>query len=381
MADFSAATVPDWGGSPADLIEDLGTVLAARYGEAEQQMIAEVSRRLAERLDDDGTALVADRARVLGELRRMGQGIAADLADPEFADAVINIASVEGRAAALRRMGIGVPTGGAALTGTSANAAGQIALDLFSSLDQMSLRITRWMPDVYQRLVSQLAPQVVLGTRTITQVQRATAEQFLARGVTGFTDTAGRDWKIGTYAEMATRTTVNRAWQAANIDAQQEQGINLVTIVIGLDACKVCAAHAGRVWSTDGTPAGTYRLEHAAEDRFVDVEVAGTLDQARAGGWNHPNCRCVVVAYLPGLRITGSAHDPERERARDELRRLERRVRDLKRREAAAFDDVSKARYRARIRNAQRDIRDHVTDTGIMRKPYREQLAYSDGQR
>src|SRR5690606_17580412 len=151
--------------------------------------------------------------------------------------------------------------------------------------------------------------------------------------------------------------------------------------VIGSSACSVCASHAGRVWSTDGRPAGVYPMPHLTDDRTVDVVVAGPLSAAIANGWRHPNCRCTTVPYQPGGAMQpATVHSPEAEAARDRLRELERRVRDLKRREAAAFDDVTKADMRRRIRRAQRDIRAHVDETGIGRSNYREQLSFSDGR-
>lgn len=365
-----------------DVVENLGASMAARYAEAEERMIERVARLAAAGIDADEFPDVADRLRILRELRAEGARIAEQLADPDEVRRIIGIAEAEGRQAALEQLAIGRQRPNlSGITGTSDRAVGALTLDLASGLDNMSARITRWMPDAYQQVVSLVAPQVLAGVVTITQAQRQAAQRFLARGVTGFTDRAGRNWRIGTYAEMATRTAVHRAWTDANVGAMRDQaGIALVQIVIGLDACSVCAAHAGRVWSTDGTPAGTYTRPHAATGEPVTVTVAGTLDQARASGWDHPNCRCTVVGYFPGLTVpSASTHDPQAEADRDRLRELERRVRDLKRREAAAFDDITRQQLRRRIRGAQADIREHVATTGQVRKPYREQLGFSDG--
>lgn len=368
-------------GSAADVIEDLGAAMAQRYAEAEQQMIERIAT-LARQAIDIPPDLV-ERARVLHDLRLEGERIAAELRDPVFVNEIVATAAADGEQAAIARLGIGGridTTSG--ITGTAANAIGQIALDLTNSLDQMSGRITRYMPDAYQKVISLVAPQVILGIDTLAQAQQRAAEQFLAQGVQGFTDTAGRQWRIGTYSEMATRTTVNRAWMDANIGAQQANGINLVSIIIGANACKACAQVSGKIYSTDGTPAGDYTIPSAIGDGTVTVTVAGTLDDARSRGWNHPNCRCVPVAYFAGLPIAqGSTYSPKGEKDRDRQRALERRVRDLKRHEAAALDDVTARRYAQLIKQAQADIRDHVAETGQIRRNYREQLAFSDGTR
>lgn len=366
--------------TPAEVIEALGAEIATRYAAAEERMMRRIRDLAVEALEDMPD--LGERLKTIAALRLEGARIAEELRDPRVVAQIMAIAQADGEAAAVASLGITIPDGAIpTISEGSARVVAQLALDLSNDLDDMTLRITRWMPDIYQRIISMISPSVLLGVDTLRQAERAATEAFLARGVHGFQDQAGRLWRIGTYAEMATRTAVSRAWDAAAIDRMQGVGINLVSIIVGAGACKACAQHSGRVYSTDGTPAGTYTLENPITGETVQVTVAGTLDSARATGWKHPNCRCVVVAYLPGLSIAeGSTYDPEREAARDRLRQLERRVRDLKRKESAAFDDVTRARYRGRIREAQGGIREFVADSGLLRRPYREQLSFSDGR-
>lgn len=363
------------------LIESLGGEMLARYSEAEDKLIRLVASYSADLFDDPQSTAAASlaRFRVIADLRRQSAAIAQQLRDPEFVARILAVAASEGQQAAAVRLGQTVAAG-SAITPTAAHALAASVLDLTNRLDDMTLRISRWAPDAYQRVVSMATASVVLGTDTLQQAQRTAAQRFLARGITGFTDTAGRNWRIGSYAEMATRTSVNRSWMNANIDQQQSSGISLCTIVAGAGACNACASHAGKVYSTDGTPGGSYTLTDPS-GKQVQVDVAGTLDEARGNGWNHPNCRCVVVAYLPGLSIpTGTTYDPQAEADRDRLRSLERDVRDLKRRDAASFDDMESQRIRRAIRVKQAQIRDHVEATGLNRRRYREQLGFSDGR-
>lgn len=370
--------------TPADLFDDLGASIAQRYAEAEQTMIdriAKLGARGYKKLPD-----LEERRRTLAALRKEGESLAARLRDPQYIARLTAIASEQGQAAAIAHLtsvfgaqGIKTASG---ITGTAANAIGQITLDLTNRLDQMSERITRWMPDAYQKVISLVTPQTIAGVLTIQQAQKSAAESFIARGVRGFTDAAGKEWRIGTYAEMATRTSVNRAWMDANIYAmQQNADLHLVSIIIGANACAKCARHGGKIYATDGRSAGNYTLPSAVGGPSVTIHVAGSLAQARAQGWNHPNCRCVVVAYIPGLPVAkGSTYSAEKEQDRDRLRALERRVRDLKRKESAAFDDVTRRRYTNAVKRAQGDIRAHVRETGILRRNYREQLSFSDGK-
>lgn len=366
--------------SLADLIEQWGAEMGARYEAAELTMIERVAKYAAR--DMNVPADMLNRMRVLDQLRQEGARIAAELRDPVFVQQIVDVAAREGEAAAVARLGHAAPTAGSGITPTAVQATAQIAADLTNRLDVMQSRITRWMPDAYQRVISMVTPNVTLGIQTIQQSQRQAAQMFLARGVTGFTDQSGAQWRIGSYSEMATRTSVNRAWQEANVYALGQANINLVTIVAAVDCCKFCADASGKVYSTDGTPGGIYTLADTLDPgKTHQVSVAGTLDEARSRGWNHPNCRCVVVGYFAGLSIpSGGAHDPAREKARDQLRSLERQKRDLKRREAASFDDITKQQLRGRVRGLDARIRQHVADTGVTRKPYREQLGFADGK-
>lgn len=371
-------------GNPADLIENLGADMAARYADAEQRMIERIARLVRQGLDDpEALEDLAERQRVYAELRREGERIARELADPDYVAELLTVAAEEGREAAVARLGIvGIATT-STVTPNAAAAVAAIALDLSSSLDDMGARIVRWMPDIYRRVISTLVGSAVLGAETARATQARAVEQFLSEGVGGFVDSAGRTWRIGTYSEMATRTAVARAWRGANEAAQLEAGLNLCTIAIGASACRSCAENAGKVFSLDGTPAGTYLLPHATEARAAQVVIAGTIEQARAGRhFTGPNCRCVQLAYFVGLPIPeGKAWDPAAEAARDRLRYLERKVRKWKRREAASLSDVGAAAARRKVKAAQAEIREHVARTGVTRKSYREQLHFSDGKR
>lgn len=367
----------------ASLIEEVGAFIAYRYGQVEEALIRQVASYV--RRDLETPPDVEARLRAVIALRADAERIAATLNTTEMANRVVALAAEEGEAAAVARLGY-LPVAGAAapIPATAAAATAQLALDLANNLDDMRDRIVRWAPDVYRRTVAYTSTDTLLGLSTIDQTRRRTVERLMSRGVTGFTDVRGREWKIGTYAEMATRTVTHRAWQDANIERiATSTGIQLHTIIRGVDSCKPCSRWGGKIVSTDGTPAGTYALEHATEDRLVEVTVAGTIDQARADGWDHPNCRCVVTAYMPGLSLPAeeSTYDPERERARERLRELERRVRKLKREEAASTTDTGAAALRRKQREVSAQIKAHTEGTGILRDRRREALAFSDGPR
>ena len=66
--------------------------------------------------------------------------------------------------------------------------------------------------------------------------------------------------------------------------------------------------------------------------------------------------------------------DPEDDAARQEQRRLERGIREWKRVEAAALDDLARARARAKVRDWQGRLTTHVDDNDLKRQRHREQI-------
>lgn len=379
--------------SPEEIIEELSLTLARTYRDAEDTLIREVAARairdmrLAAQLD---TADARARNRLLAELAayratsaRELQGEAVALVErlrrSGLAERIIEIAAREGEAAAVAQMGLAATHG--AVTGTASQATAMVALNLQNRLEILNQRITRYPQDAYQRITALYSPQTILGVTTSRQQQAAAVQRFLAEGIPAFTDRAGRRWTIGAYAEMAGRTSVNRAYNDAGVWRQQQSGLNLVTVVRGLDSCRKCAAWAGKILSTDGTPAGPVILPHQTEDRSVAVQVDGTVEGARAAGWGHPNCRCRLVPYMPGLTIpqADTTYDEAAEKERAEQRKLEREIRAAKRREASAMTDTDRAKAARDVRDAQADMREFIGRTGRKRASYREQLHFADG--
>lgn len=380
-----------------EIVDQLGAYLAGRYQAAESYLVGEISRRVAADMNSDSPAR---RLEAIRALRTAAEEVLAEIDGPAEARRIVDTATREGTAAAIEQLGFAqaATAGGnpppmlngqalpfaTGLTPSGAIAAAQIGLELSNALEDVRQRILRSTTDAYQETIARFAGERLLGVTTGRQSRTRAVADFLGQGLTGFTDRAGRDWRIGSYVEMASRTATNRAWISAHVTRWQGLGINLVSIVRGVDSCRPCAEWSGRILSTDGTPAGTVTLEHATTGDPVTLTIAGTLDDARAGGWNHPNCRCTLAPVFPGLSLPAddSTYDPDQERERERLRLLERRVRDAKRKEQVALgmgDDLAAAEFRREIRAGQSAIRDHVANTRQLRKPYREALSFADG--
>ena len=69
--------------------------------------------------------------------------------------------------------------------------------------------------------------------------------------MTAFTDKAGRNWSLHTYASMVTRTTSRQAEVLAVLTADPEH--DLYRISNHGTTCALCAPYEGRVYSKSGT--------------------------------------------------------------------------------------------------------------------------------
>lgn len=403
MAQF----LPDPAGYVADeLIEQLGAELAARYADAEDVLIREIAKRsyrdiaLQAALQEatltaeqrTGLQSAAARNRALAELSayraqtiRELQFLAVETVDKirraGYAQQIIDIAAREGEQAAAARLKMAkrLPQT-TALTGNASQAVASLTLDLSSRLEVLNQRITRYPQDAYQQVISFTASNTLLGTQTSRAAQQQAVQRFLAQGITGFVDKADRNWRIGSYAEMAGRTAVARAYNDAGIWRQQQSGLMLSVIVGSLDACKRCAPWIGKIVSTDGTT-GTVTLPHATEDTDVTVTIDGSLDDARGAGWGHPNDRCQCVAYLPGLSVPQAdfKYDEQADKDRTHQRELEVGIRAAKRSASVAGDDLAQRKADNKVKNLQSELRDFTARTGRPRANYREQLHFADG--
>lgn len=403
--------VPDPAGLPAhDLIEEMAAELAARFAGAEDELIRQVALRAYRDLRLQEIArtteagphltgllnralarnraladLAAHRAQTIRELQFLAAQITSKLNTKELALEVITLAWEEGEAAAAARLGLAKRLPGTnALVGTSSQASTMLVMDLTSRLEAMELRIARYPKDTYQRIISFTATNTLLGTTTSLRMQQASVQAFLAEGITGFVDNTkpvGRNWRIGSYAEMAGRTAVNRAYNDAGVWRMQQSGVNLVTVQGGLDSCERCAPWVGRILSTDGST-GTVEVQHATRNEHVMVTIAATLDAARAAGLGHPNCRHKWVAYMPGLSIpqAGQEYNAQAEKDRTRQREIERDIRKAKREQSVAGDRVSQQRAARKVRGKQLDMKNHLEATGRKRASFREQLSFADGK-
>jgi hypothetical protein len=339
-----------------DLALRLAKEVSEVYGQAVDELLSIVARRLARGIDQPGWA--ERKLMELVQLRNEAQAVLErlEVLGPEAAQRAIDTAWVAGGADAAADLGLT----GTLASRTHTRAVEALARETVDSLRASHLQILRRTTDAYRTVISQTAaPGVVTGSLTRRQAAQRALDRFADQGITGFVDRAGRRWQLDSYAEMATRTAVGRAQVAGTLDRFTEAGRDLVIVSDAPQECSLCRPWEGRILSITGATAGY-----------------PSVSAATSSGLLHANCRHSLSAYVPGLtRPMEHTADPEGDVARQEQRRLERGIRQWRRREAVAVDDRSRQVARAHRLEWEGKLSRHVQTNDLKRLRYRERPA------
>lgn len=178
----------------------------------------------------------------------------------------------------IKRAGLHVTRG---FGGIHQEAAQILAENTYQRLMGVADVIGRQANDIYRDLALENVRGTVVGYDTWRQVAKRYREQLAARGVTGFKDRAGRNWNMGSYTRMVARTTTMEAAVQGTTNRLAEQGHDLVLVSHHAEACELCLPWEGAVLSLTGRTPGY-----------------ATLDDAKAAGLFHPNCRHAIGLWI-----------------------------------------------------------------------------------
>ena len=165
------------------------------------------------------------------------------------------------------------------------NIAVQIASDsIYNRLEQQFFTVGRRVEDIYRNLALEHIRQTAIGAKSWQQGSRNYLNDLLKNGVTGFTDSAGRQWNMKTYTKMVIRTGVMETHLNATANRFVENKYDLIKISKHSNPCELCKPWEGEILSLTGKTEG-YK----------------TLEFAKSKGIFHPNCKHAYGAYLPEL--------------------------------------------------------------------------------
>lgn len=336
-----------------DLALRLAKATVDLYADSAQTMLEAVARRLARGIDEPNW----ETTKLLEQLRLRDEAAAVlerlQVLGPDAIEQAITEAYRTGSKTAASQLGVTATFG---MTNTRAVA--ELVSETVSAVQSTHVQILRSTQDVYRQVISETSSRVVTGTQTRRQAAQSALDRFANKGVTGFVDSAGRNWNLESYTEMAMRTSTGHAQIAGALDRFEDEGNDLVIVSDAPQECRKCRSWEGKVLSVSGRTPGY-----------------PTVADARADGLFHANCRHALNVYVKGLtrRMTHTA-DPEGDAARQEQRRLERGIRQWKRRSAVALDETAKRLADAKVREWQAALREHVKANNLKRLSYREQI-------
>lgn len=355
------------------------------YRAAEQAVLEQVTRRLAAGLDAPDWAV-----RRLGALSTLRTSIEKILNVVQRAGAVairtaLAAAYRAGSAAAL----FGIPRSlfprdpdtfrAPAVLGEVPRAAvlQNLAAALIEDIGERCQNVLRDVLDAYRQVIAQATAASVAGGITRREASQMAFARFVDRGLTSFADRRGRRWRLTSYVEMAVRTVTARAAVQGQTDRQQRIGLDLVLVSNVAQECERCRPYEGKILRIGPGPTGDVTVPHQITGEPVQIEISAVLANAVRAGFQHPNCRHSLRAYLPGVtkQPEGPTADPEGDLARQRQRAIERNIRRWKEREQAALTPEAKAGAKARVRKWQKKMRDHLAaNPDLKRLAYREAI-------
>lgn len=329
----------------------LAKAVSDTYSDATSRLLALIAERLAKGLDRPRWA--DERLAELIRLRRNAHRIVAAMQDHGTSE-VLRILEDAYRGGRL------IPLTSPGMTGTPQRAVAALAADTVRTLESTTPRILRWTEDTYRRVIADTIAPTVVGVTDRREAAARALDRFAAIGVDGFRDTAGRNWRLESYTEMATRTATGQAHLAGTLDRYTSEGRDLVIVSDSPEECSLCRPFEGNVLSISGAGGPT--------DLPAGIVYMGSLADARSRGLFHPNCTHRANAYTPGLTTPNpGTENPQGYEDRQRQRELERRVRESKRRVAALEplgDTTTLRRQQALLRQRRAALSQHVTETG-----------------
>lgn len=239
--------------------------------------------------------------------------------------------------------------------GLNRTPAQQATRDLRARLAALRGGVIRWVAGLWNRLAG----------ATYGPDPHATADRILqqaaVRGIVAVTDPSGRRWGLVPYVDQAVQHAAGGAAIDGFTDRLAEDSNDLVIVTESAHPCPLCTPWEHKVLSISGRDP---RRPSMAE--------------AREAGLFHPRCHHTIFRWSPGFTWPPNSthHEPGSYEAVQRQRDIERAIRQWKRREAAALDDVTKAKATAKVRAWQAELRRHLAAEGLKRSRQRERTDY-----
>jgi hypothetical protein len=331
------------------------------YADSEVKMMKIVADRLAKGLDSPSWA--DDKLAEITQLKKQMIGEVKDLSNQSNKTVMnaVETAYKNGSDSASQDLikGLVDTEIKTSFTGTNEKAVKALVGQATKIIQPTYFKILRDTQDDYRSVINEVIGAKVTEVVTRRQATQLALNKFADKGITSFTDKAGRNWSMSTYAEMATRTTSMNAALQGHIDRMLENDYDLIIISYHDGSCPLCGKWQGDVLSITGKTPGY-----------------STLSQAQGSGLFHPNCGHTLTAYFPGISTPpkNPKYDDTTYNALQKQRAIERKIRYWKKREAVAIDPQQQLKAKNQIGKWQKLQREHVKKYGLDRMYERESI-------
>lgn len=178
----------------------------------------------------------------------------------------------------------------------------ETALNFAQGITAISRNARRILDDTLKRQLNLIIAEGKLTGATRKEISRALQFRLQEEGIDSIRDRAGRNWSFENYTRMLARTKAVEARNQGLVNRMLGSGYDLVQVTNHRTDHRECAVWEGKVLSMTGqTPKGT-----KLPGGFV---VAGTVEEARAAGLFHPNCKHAINVLVPELAAKTKAYD------------------------------------------------------------------------
>ena len=249
----------------------------------------------------------------------------------------------------------------------------QLVLATNKLLNNASFQILRNAEDAYTQIMSNATTGLLAGTDTRIQASQKMLNEMAMKGITSFVDKSGRSWNLSSYAEMCARTVSAHAALQGHIDRQLEVGEDLVKVSTIGTTCPICSRWQGVVLSISGKSPKYH-----------------SLDEAKASGLFHPNCKHTLGMFIPELdgegkvepsSVNPSSKEQQRYKLIEKQRANERKIRYWKKRKSLAITPEEQTKANNKIKYWQYTNLLHCEKNGLRRQYAREGVmkGYANG--
>jgi hypothetical protein len=252
-------------GIQADANRLLAQQVVDLYNNAENAILEKMAKRLASGVDqpkwehDKLLQIQQMRDDVKDQIARL------DLEMPKEVNGIVKKAYTAGKDSVtedLIKQGLAIVDKDGNLRYTAINT-NEYAIKPFGKVDQFKVdaiakamqgqlkdahpQVLRDSEDIYKKVITEAVTQQAVGSVTMRQAVQYSLSRFAMKGVAGFVDKAGRNWKLSSYAEMACRSGLVQANLAGTQDRMTELGIDLVIVSMHSASSPLCLPWEGKV--------------------------------------------------------------------------------------------------------------------------------------